>query len=275
MRIMVPGIDASQSGLGRATPTVRGMPADDLAALYLFESGQEGEIVTTFLDSSGNDRHGALHGAYAGGVKRPWGLEITGPHGMVIATGVPITATTTILLAIESLVPGGQPALYQSFYSPSTNNLLTDPTAATFGAVSPMINFDGSVASGNFALFEGVTGLPTLGTARLPITGGPSNNQPTSLALKIDAPANTLELLAQRGTPRVVTRAGVGAHYGDGEGNAMLGMWWHGGARPSVTPVARLFGAAIYHRVLDGAELQMAMAALRRPAENAGIVFAL
>lgn len=274
MRIVIPGIDASQSGLGKSMPLIAGMPADSLEALYLFNEGTDGQTVSVFSDASGKGNHAALYGSYAAPIKRAWGLEVQSVNGLMLATNVPIGQQCTVIVAMESLLPGNETSVYQFPFGPSANNYSTNPAVTVTHTVSPTVNFSGHLAVGNYALFDGTVGRVVLGGPRHALVDGPTNNQPTVLGLRIDAPNDTVKLRANVGAELVVTRPEIGDHYAVDRGTIMLGAFANQAVRTAASPNARLFGAAIYSRALSDSVLATAMSAIRRNAEDAGIVFA-
>lgn len=274
MRIVIPGIDASQSGLGRSLPLVRGLPADGLQALYLFDNGQVGQPVNQFVDLSGKRNHGHLYGNYAAPVQRTWGVEVQSVNGLMIATGVPVGQSATVVLALEARVPGNESGVFPTHFGTTANAYNIDPAAYVANANTPVVNFSGAGAFGSYALFDGTTGTSVLGATRTALVGGPGNSQPAVLGLRINGPANTMGLRANSGAEQVVSRASIGSHYAQDRGEILLGAWGQGSQRTAASPNYRLFGAAVYDRVLDDEMLSVAMRGIRRQAEAAGIVFA-
>ena len=276
MRIVIPGIDASQSGLGQSAPLIHGLPGSGLRALYFYNSGTIGQAVTTFPDLSGKGNHATIYGTFAAPTQRAWGLEVQSVHGLVLSTGVPLGPQATVILAVASLIPGGETNVYQTFFSPSSNALPTNPALSQSHNASPVLNFDGNLAAnvGTYGVLDGTTGRVVLGTPRVDIVGGPKAAAPAVLTVRIDTAASVLRLASNIGTERVVSRPEIAAHYGTSRGTVMLGAWGNSTFRTAATPNARLFGAAIYDRTLTTEEITRAMRAIRRPAELAGIVFA-
>ena len=192
----------------------------------------------------------------------------------MLSTGVPIGQQSTIIIAMAMLLPGSETGIYQYFFGTSANNYPTDPTSSFISSVSPTANFSGVVDVGHYGIYDGTSERSVFGVPRIPISGGPSNGDPAVLAIRLDAGNDTMKLRANTGAEVSITRSEIGAHYAVDRGTIMLGTWKNAGVRTAASPHARLFGAAIYNRALSDTVLATAMAAIRRNAEQAGIVFA-
>ncbi|WP_191569531.1 hypothetical protein [Paracoccus yeei] len=267
MVITVDGTGNPGTGLGRIVPLIDGMPPDGLLALVDFDGGVEGDAFAgPYLDKSGNGNNFTLKPGYAAPIQRSYGIDVTSPHGAIMATGIAGTMPNlTIIAALTPMIPGGESGItinafggnQSSFDDGTPSN--SNPTATDY----PVINMVGSGATGTWALYADATRIPWGVGNRQTFNGSPGYAQPAILGVSLSGTQESggvtgvARLMAHGQAEKVIASTALASFF-DGvtaRPNLVVGVWPTGSARSAAPVLARLHSYAIYSRSMSTAEM--------------------
>ena len=164
LQIRIPGVDFGATSLPQFRKRVAGFdagPQDKLDALYLFEDGAVGDVVSRAYDSSGNAQHGAIHTGSAALTRTAGGVLMAGgaeTRGAWFDTGIDLRRSHTIFGVIrqDNVFLAGTNLGFPTFFTATevlpatvlTNHLHSNP------AYTMNMSFQGTTAAPRAQMFR-------------------------------------------------------------------------------------------------------------------------
>jgi hypothetical protein len=261
LQIIIPGSDASQSGLGKMLSYPRGFSSDGLLGLYLFDEGVVGQPHSgVFRDSSRNNNHAERYLDFSPPVKNAGGIAVTDPLGFWMNTGIVQPSQFTVVACLKHTI--NVVGLGGTVSAPAwQSDTLNAPPASKIApaAMSNRIVPGMRLGSNNTARFHGLrdgsTGAAQLGTLTQSFTetNGNSPANMSVIAYGINATAGKV-FWAQRTSGYVFERTDtdIATAFAPEPGRQiLLGLGPVGG----FTPVTgEIVGFAVYGKYMRNAE---------------------
>lgn len=167
LQIKIPGADFSASSLPQFRELIYGLPVDNIHAVWPFDQGANGDVITTALDISGNGNHGVLVNGSANPSKVTGGVKASVFAFNMPGRGFMSTPFTFVMAGRKELTVAAYtqyPTFWRSLLDVIGGNISTPSTAT-----SPILALNDELPSAGGAIRPGLFGTGT------PITGGASS----------------------------------------------------------------------------------------------------
>lgn len=262
MQIKIKNADFSGLGLPKFKRLKAGFQSDNLAALYLFEDGANGDILTIATDSSGNGRHASLVTGSVAPVKAVAGAHKAGSDGSFLYSipGVAFGAQFSGVVVAKTNLTPGTANQYPGLWKPSSDvtggslaNTQNTGEAVNIGAIGS----DNSPGTGNVAWYHPSGYMKPsgalVGNARYPLNyAGATQDDWMAFAFSY-SPTTDTYVLANSSTFAVIVNAVASEVTKAKSGTHTFGMGrWSG-----VTNMPGEFGLfGLWSAAFEGAVLQ-------------------
>lgn len=277
MLITLPNANFSATGLGRVRRFINGMPVTNLLGLWLFDDGNEGDLLTSVADYSGLGNHATVMPNWTAPTRRSYGAEVTTNEGTAFDTGLPINPSgqkMTVFVAGLNNLPGDEASTFNQWSGSTANGGMASPSTSNSNEPALVLNYNGTDSTGRWQVFDAgadMTGTYTIAQDEYQ----PAYGEATVAAIDIDATTDTAKLHVLGAPTLTVSNSGIGTFY-DGltdQGNLAIGAWAHALSRSATSNIAQIYGVAAYAGTFTDAEAQEYMGFLRDIAVARGVVF--
>ncbi len=275
MLITLPNADFSSTGLGTVQRLIGGMPQTDLAGLWLFDQGSDGDQITSILDSSGNGRNATLMPNWTAAVKRSYGAEVASSDGVAYETDLPLNPAgrkMTVFVAGRNALPGNEAGVYNNWTGDANSADMADPATVQANVPELVLNYNG-VSTGRWQLYDGSADM--MGTTTLTTAPDDYLNAPSVAGIETNGADGITKLHVLGANAATITDSRISDFY-DGStdrGRLAFGPWAHGGTNSVNTTIAHIYAVAAYYRTFTDAEAAAHMQAMQKIAEARGVAF--
>lgn len=231
------------------------MPIPDLAGLWLFDEGENGSGIENVTDHSGNCMTTIKKTGYSAPKKRSCGLEVATSNGVIIETDLAANVgPRTIIAAVTHTLPGDEASIFNCLFTSDENGFDGNPANVNPAASHPTLVCNGGNPSGGVRYYAPDNSI--MGAQSLNPAGTANYGEVMIAAVTIDMANGTIRLANLGSGASRSVNAGVDTYF-DGvteHGSFQFGIWPFQGGRSAVQLIGRLYGVAVYDRVMSVAK---------------------